>query len=178
MYLFWIPAVAYRGDSKATAHIQVSNFEWLLTRLKGKYIENHSWHESWPPYLLNYTISFGALLKPTAGIHFFNATVSFILQLQCIFTNGDMLFWLCTNYSTIFGIRQLIIVGIRYVVDSPNPSPDQCYCKIWFCRSSYRKWITVESIRFMLSYLVNFIRIPSVPPMLIILGFVSVEIYR
>ncbi len=28
---------------------------------------------------------------------FFNATVSFILQLQCIFTNGYVLFWLYTS---------------------------------------------------------------------------------
>ncbi len=32
--LLTIPAVAYIGDSMATARIQMSNFEQLLTRLK------------------------------------------------------------------------------------------------------------------------------------------------
>ncbi len=40
--LLTIPAVAYRGDSMATARIQMSNFERLLTRLKGQSLENHS----------------------------------------------------------------------------------------------------------------------------------------
>ncbi len=43
--LLTIPTVAYGGDSMATVGIQMTNFEQLLTRLKGQYLKNHSCHE-------------------------------------------------------------------------------------------------------------------------------------
>jgi hypothetical protein len=66
----------------------------------------------------------------------FYATVSFILQLQCIFTNG---YWICySDYTrikiTIFGRSQLLVFGTRYVMDSPNPSQIDVVVRFDFVR--------------------------------------------
>jgi hypothetical protein len=58
-----IPAVAYSGDSMATARIQMSNFERLLTRLKGEYLENHSCCDELDLMSIEFIISFGILKK-------------------------------------------------------------------------------------------------------------------
>ncbi len=56
---------------------------------------------------------------------------SFLTQQYRLFSNYsaslqiDMCYSDCTRIiNTIFGIRQLLFVGIRYVEDSPIPSPD------------------------------------------------------
>ncbi len=80
--------------------------------------------------------------------------------------------------NTIFGIRKLLFVGIRYVGDSPSPSPDWYCCRIGFCRNSYRKWIAVEVLgsSWVFEFCQRFLLSP--PPKLVILGFVYVEISR
>jgi hypothetical protein len=106
----------------------------------------------------------------------------FLMQQYRLFSNYSSSLQINMSYSdytrvinTINWYRMLLFVKIRYVGDTPNPYPDWYYCRNWFCRS-YRKWITVGSIRFKLQYLGGFCQgfHLSPPPYWIFLGFVSV----
>ncbi len=54
-------------------------------------------------------------------MNFFNATVSFILQLQCILTINIWYSSYHELFIVLFGIEQPLFVKIRYVGGSPLP---------------------------------------------------------
>jgi hypothetical protein len=119
------------------------------------------WYRSWPSFIC-FIVPAQILLvwlglKETAlksGFLYMMPTVkicivqdkTFLTQQYRLFSNYSASLQVDICYSdytqievTMLGTRQLLFVGIRYVVDSPKPLPGWCCGKIWFCRSSYGK---------------------------------------